>query len=121
MSSNIRLDRICEECKKPFVAKTLFTRFCSHRCNSLNYKRRKSSHEPGASPSAPIIPFVEMPGGEILLDNHTYYEFSKVTELLRISERSLYRLLATGKIKKRKLLNKTFIAKEDLINFFENQ
>jgi hypothetical protein len=38
MSSNIRLDRVCEECNKIFVAKTTVTRFCSSRCNNKNYK-----------------------------------------------------------------------------------
>ncbi|MCR8667899.1 helix-turn-helix domain-containing protein [Aestuariibaculum sp. M13] len=40
MSSKIEVIRVCEHCKKEFVAKTTVTRFCSHKCNSRAYKER---------------------------------------------------------------------------------
>lgn len=41
MSSNIKIDRICEHCGKTFTAQTTVTRYCYHRCNSQTYKARK--------------------------------------------------------------------------------
>ena len=40
MSSNIRLQKVCEECGEVFTAKTTVTRFCSHRCGCRNHKQR---------------------------------------------------------------------------------
>lgn len=40
MSSNIRLQKVCEECGEVFTARTTVTRFCSHRCGSRNHKQR---------------------------------------------------------------------------------
>ena len=38
MSSNIRIESNCDFCGKKFIAKTLKTRYCSHICNSRDYK-----------------------------------------------------------------------------------
>lgn len=38
MSSKVKFERICEYCGKVFLAQTCRTRFCSHTCNSRNYK-----------------------------------------------------------------------------------
>lgn len=40
MSSNIRLQKVCEECDEVFTARTTITPFCSHRCGCRNHKRR---------------------------------------------------------------------------------
>lgn len=38
MSSNIRIERVCEFCKCKFVARTTKTKYCSHRCSSRSWK-----------------------------------------------------------------------------------
>ena len=45
MSTNIRVKRKCEYCKKEFTAKTIRTRYCSHQCNSRAYKKIKSEEK----------------------------------------------------------------------------
>lgn len=40
MSSNIKVERICEWCGKQFTAQTTVTRFCSKRCSEHAYKER---------------------------------------------------------------------------------
>jgi predicted DNA-binding transcriptional regulator AlpA len=40
MSSNIRINKVCEFCNAPFIAQQYKTRFCSHRCNQKSYKRK---------------------------------------------------------------------------------
>ena len=40
MSSNIKVERICEWCGKKFIAQTTVTRFCSKRCAEHSYKER---------------------------------------------------------------------------------
>lgn len=40
MSSNIRINRVCNYCNQKFVAKNFTTKYCSHKCNQRDYKRR---------------------------------------------------------------------------------
>ena len=39
MSSNIFVQRICEECGNEFTARTTVTRFCGDRCAKRAYKK----------------------------------------------------------------------------------
>ncbi|TWF33686.1 excisionase family DNA binding protein [Chitinophaga polysaccharea] len=41
MSSNIRLNKVCQHCQQEFIAKTMLTRYCSHACNRKAYKQAK--------------------------------------------------------------------------------
>lgn len=41
MASSIRVSKTCEYCKQEFIAKTIHTRYCSHRCNQKGYKRKE--------------------------------------------------------------------------------
>ena len=40
MSSNLKIERICEWCGNRFMAQTTVTRFCSKRCSEHSYKER---------------------------------------------------------------------------------
>ena len=40
MSSNIRIEKICIFCKEKFIAKTFSTKYCNHRCNQKDYKKK---------------------------------------------------------------------------------
>ena len=40
MSSNIKVQRICQNCNYEFTARTTTTLYCSHRCNSAAYKAK---------------------------------------------------------------------------------
>lgn len=41
MSSNIRINKVCQHCNKIFIAKTTVTKFCSDQCAKSNYKKRQ--------------------------------------------------------------------------------
>lgn len=43
--SNLKIPKICEQCEKPFEAKTMTTRFCSHLCADKNGKKRKKQEK----------------------------------------------------------------------------
>ena len=40
MSSNIEIKRVCEYCGNEFTARTTKTKYCSHKCNSRDYKKK---------------------------------------------------------------------------------
>ncbi len=39
MSSNIRITKRCEYCRKEYEARRITTKYCSHGCNSRAYKQ----------------------------------------------------------------------------------
>lgn len=41
MSSNIEIQRICQQCGNEFIARTTVTKLCSAKCRKANYKARK--------------------------------------------------------------------------------
>ena len=45
MSSNIRVQRVCEYCKTEFTAKTTVTKYCGDRCAKMAYKQRKKNEK----------------------------------------------------------------------------
>ena len=63
MSSNLTFKRKCEHCGKKFSAKTLYTRYCSHACNSAHYKLLKRQekinnfNEEQSKPVENLLPF----------------------------------------------------------------
>ena len=40
MSSKIKIIRICIYCNNEFTARTTSTKYCSHKCNSRDYKKK---------------------------------------------------------------------------------
>lgn len=45
MSSNIKVQRVCQHCGTEFIARTTVTKYCSHRCGSLANKAKKRAEK----------------------------------------------------------------------------
>ena len=43
--SKLKIPKVCEQCQKPFEAKTITTRFCSHSCADKNGKEQKKQEK----------------------------------------------------------------------------
>lgn len=88
--SKLKIPKICEQCQKPFEAKTIITRFCSHSCADKNGKERKKKEK-------------ELQKKEKILEKYAekiailqYREFISVSEavvLFGISKDTIYRLI----------------------------
>lgn len=39
MSSNMRLNKVCQHCQQEFIAKTIHAGYWSHACNRKAYKQ----------------------------------------------------------------------------------
>lgn len=117
MSTYLRIERTCEFCGNEFIAKTSVTRYCSRRCNNLNYKRKNISfpevhkNESTSNQQAP----------EITLKTYEFFELSEAAHLMRISKRTLFRLITAGKLTKKKIGSRTVIPKHEIKRFFNNQ
>ena len=96
MSSNIEIQRICQYCRNEFTAKKTTTRYCSHRCNSADYKAKL------------IAGKVEQSNKETMQIRNQHIEDLKIKEFLTVREvalllncsvRTVYHYVESGKIK----------------------
>jgi len=117
MSSNIKIQRICQHCGNEFTARTTATLYCSHRCNSAAYKAKQragkveqSNKETQRIKSQPIE---ELKAKEFL-------SVTQVSKLIGCSRQNVYNLINTGKLKATNiLLKKTIVKRSDLDKLFK--
>lgn len=93
MSSNIRVQRICQLCGLEFTAKTTVTKYCSHNCSrkasKLKVKDAKIKRSDTEQKEIRLKPFDQLRGKEFLTA-------TEVATLLNCSVRTIYRLIRTG-------------------------
>ena len=96
MSSNIRVNKICQYCNKEFEARTTVTKTCSDQCAKLFYKQRqKEMKVQGAITETAKIkakPIEDLKAKEFLT-------VREVASLLSCSVRSVYYHIETGNLK----------------------
>ncbi len=116
MSSNIRINLICEECGNVFTAKTTVTKYCSKKCNSRAYKKAKRTVE--------LHPIIQKSNRnrQKVRDNLSLKEFLSVTEVSKLigcSRQNVYKLINSGKLYATNLLEKkTIVRRVDLDQLF---
>jgi excisionase family DNA binding protein len=115
MSSNIHINRICQHCKKEFIARTTVTKYCSDNCAKRAYKLRmkegkiQASHEETRS-------LKERPIEEI--KSKEFLSIAEAGKLLGISKRTLYRMIARNELKIGKAGNRTIIKRSEIDKLF---
>jgi excisionase family DNA binding protein len=116
MSSNITVQRICQQCGNEFTAKTTTTKYCGDKCSKKAYKKRgislkieKSNIEVKAIKSKPM-------------DDLKSKEFLSITDactLVGISRRTAYRLIDKGELHASKVGGRTIVKRSSIDKFFE--
>lgn len=116
MSSNLKIEKVCEWCGSQFVARTTATAYCSHRCSSLAYKERKRQ--------AKLQQFKDeyartqtKPRKDV--EDVEFMTPIELSRLLGMSRASIYNYITSGVIKKLRLRGKTLIRKKDVEELFE--
>jgi excisionase family DNA binding protein len=111
MSSNIRVQRICQHCSNEFTARTTTTLYCSHRCNSAAYKAKlragkveQSNKETQRIKSQPIEQ----------LKAKAFLSIADTCKLIGISRRTVYRMIERGELITGKAGKRTIIRRSDL-------
>ena len=112
MSSNIKVERICEWCGNKFIAQTTVTRFCCKRCAEHSYKERLRQKKMAVSNQ-------ETAQSNIKWRDKDYLTPTQAAELLGIGRMSIYRYIRNGKIKVVKFARKTLISKADIQAMFD--
>ena len=114
MSSNIKVQRICQYCEKEFTAKTTVTKYCSDNCAKRAYKKRKRAEKIESSKKETIQVKIK-PIEELQVKE--YLNVKETALLLGCSSRMVYRLIDNNTIKAFNLGKRlTRIRKSDLNN-----
>lgn len=111
MSSNIKVQRICQHCGKEFTARTTTTLYCSHRCNSAAYKAKQRSGKVEQS-NKETQRIKNQPIEE--LKAKAFLSIADTCKLIGISRRTVYRIIERGELITGKAGKRTIIRRSDL-------
>ena len=117
MSSNIKVQRVCQHCGNEFTARTTVTQYCSDNCAKRGYKARKRAEKvDGSNKETHLIktkPIDELKAKEFL-------SVTQVSKLIGCSRQTVYNLINTGRLKAVNILQKkTIVRRSDLDLLFE--
>jgi len=117
MSSNIKVQRICQHCGNEFTARTTTTLYCSHRCNSAAYKAKIRTGKVEVSNKETqrikTQPIEELKAKEFLT-------VRDIATLLNCSVRSVYYNIESGTIRATNLGQRiTRVKRSELDKLFE--
>lgn len=111
MSSNIKVQRICQHCGNEFTAKRTTTLYCSHKCNSADYKAQQravrvevSNKETQRIKAHPIEE----------LKAKAFLSIAETCKLIGISRRTIYRIIERGELATGKAGKRTILRRSDL-------
>ena len=114
MSSNIRIERICEWCGKQFTAQTTVTRFCSKRCSEHAYKERLRQKKISLSNQETVHNSREKESR-----NKEFLTPSETARYLGVGRTYIYDCINRGKIKVTRIGRKTLVSKADIQAMFD--
>lgn len=127
MSSNIRIEKICSFCMEKFIAKTFSTKYCSHKCNQRDYKKKVKEEKIQKSKEELIInsKIIKLKKSTTnfdieLLKAKSYLSISEVCVLMNMCDSTVRRLIKEDKIKTIRLGKKHIILKSRLDNLINN-
>ena len=114
MSSNIKIERICEWCGNRFMAQTTVTRFCSKRCAEHSYKERMRQKKMALSnqETSQCNPDRKSRDKDFLTPTET-------AQFLGVCRTYIYDSINRGKIKVTRIGRKTLISKADIQAIFD--
>ena len=95
MSSNIRIQRICQYCNNEFTAKTTVTKYCSDVCAKRAYKERKKQENIKTSNKETQI-IATLPIEQLKVKE--FLTVKEVAKLLNCSVRTVYYYIDNGNI-----------------------
>lgn len=114
MSSNIKIERICEWCGNRFLAQTTVTRFCSKRCSEHSYKERMRQKKMSLSNQETIQYNPDRKSRE-----KDFLTPTETAQYLGVGRTYIYDCINRGKIKVTRIGRKTLIIKADIQAMFD--
>jgi excisionase family DNA binding protein len=115
MSSNIRLEKICQHCGVQFTAKTTVTQFCSDTCSKRAYKQRKRNEKINVA----IKDETEKSNYNPSISQKEFLTVDEACQLINASRWTIYRLIDKGELKAGKLGRSTRIPRTAINELFK--
>lgn len=116
MSSNIKIQRICQHCRKEFTARTTVTRYCGDDCAKRAYKARQRAAKVEVSINETsrikAQPIEELKAKEFLT-------IAETCKLLSVSRWTVWRSIKRNELKAGKIGRKTIIKRSDIDNLLK--
>lgn len=119
MSSNIEISKHCLYCGKEFTAKTLATRYCSHTCNSRHYKQLKREEKLNSFNTSQAKPEQPAPSFDVQLQQKEFLSIEETAKLIGASRRTIFRLIASNKLKAGKVGSRSIIHRSEIDKLFK--
>ena len=95
MSSNIEITRVCEQCKKAFIARTTVTKYCSMACTKKVYRLRQKSTKITASNKETFLKVNKI---KEPVKDRDFLTVRQASLLLNMSPKTIYRLIERNDI-----------------------
>ena len=93
--SKLKIPKICEQCGKPFEAKTVVTRFCSSTCANRSGREKKRQTKEAEHKQT----LLEQSAKQIAeMQTRPYISITEATILFGISKDTIRRLIKAGKV-----------------------
>lgn len=118
MSSNIRMQKVCEYCNKEFTAKTTVTRFCSIICARKAYKARAREIKVNTAKNVEFYKENKIDISKIA--EKPFLSIKEACILLGISRMSLHRYIQQDIIPAKKMGGRVIISREKINNFINS-
>lgn len=114
MSSNIKIERICEWCGNRFMAQTTVTRFCSKRCSEHSYKERMRQKKMALSNQE-----TNQCNPDRKSRDKNFLTPTETAQYIGVCRTYIYDSINRGKIKVTRIGRKTLISKADIQAMFD--
>lgn len=112
-ASNTKIKKICEWCGTRFEAQKISTKYCSHRCANLAYKKREREKNIKATEKNTQNRIEELP--IITIKDKEFLSFSEVGILLGITRQAVYKMVYKGYLQASKISSRlSFVKRSDI-------
>lgn len=118
MSSNLRLQRLCDYCGDEFTARTTVTKYCGHLCASRAYKAR-ARHTAIKRSDEETVSRISLPLAA--LQGQSYLSVEDACVLLGVSRWTVYRVAETGQLRTARMGRRILIRRKDIELMFAGQ
>ncbi len=115
MSSNIKIQRICDYCGNEFTARTTVTKYCQHRCASMAYKARTRSKKIKVS-NTEMTKAVSIPIAKIQAKD--FLSIDDTCRLLGVSRWTISRAIKENRLKAVNLGKRIVIKRTEIDHLF---
>ena len=116
MSSNLRIQRICQYCGSEFTSKTTVTRTCSDKCAKRLYKKKQRDAKIEVS-NQQTERIVGKPMEE--LSAKAFLSISETCKLLSMSRWTIWRAIKRNELNAAKIGKRTLIRRLDIDRLFD--